>query len=47
MPPYVIEGSHTDEGTKGLLQDGGSPLLSIEDVDRAAKTTVAYRAPGA
>ena len=24
MPRYLIEGSYTDDGTKGLLQDGGS-----------------------
>jgi uncharacterized protein with GYD domain len=106
MPRYLIEGSYTDKGTKGLLQEGGSrrrdtvtkmieemggsieafyytfgdrdviviysvpdeatalalsmavnqsgtvrltthPLLTIEDVDRAAKKTVGYRAPGA
>ena len=106
MPRYLIEGSYTDAGTKGLLQEGGSrrrdtvtkgieamggsveafyytfghrdviviysapdeatalalsmavnqtgmvrltthPLLSVEDVDRAAKLTVDYRAPGA
>ena len=106
MPRYLIEGSYTDEGTKGLLQEGGTrrrdtvtkliegmggsvesfyytfgdrdviviysapdeatalalsmavnqsgkvrltthPLLSVEDVDRAAKVTVGYRPPGA
>jgi uncharacterized protein with GYD domain len=106
MPRYLIEGSYSDEGTKGLLQEGGSrrrdtvttliegmggaveafyytfgdrdviviysapdeatalalsmavnqsgkvritthPLLTVEDVDRAAKQTVAYRPPGA
>jgi uncharacterized protein with GYD domain len=106
MPRYLIEGSYTDDGTKGLLQEGGSsrrdtvtklieamggsveafyyvfgerdvilicsapddttavalsmavnqsgkvritthPLLTPEDIDRAAKMTVAYRPPGA
>ena len=106
MPRYLIEGTYNQDGTKGLLQEGGSrrrdtvkqliegmggtleafyytfgdrdvvviysapdestavalsmavkqsgrvsitttPLLSVEDVDRAAKTTVAYRPPGA
>jgi uncharacterized protein with GYD domain len=106
MPRYMIEGSYTDAGTTGLLQEGGSsrrdtvakliegmggsleafyytfgnrdvvaiysvpdestaaafamavnqsgkvritthPLLTPEDVDRAAKHTVGYRAPGA
>jgi uncharacterized protein with GYD domain len=106
MPRYMIEGSYTDAGTTGLLQEGGSsrrdtvakliegmggsleafyytfgnrdviaiysvpdestaaafamavnrsgkvritthPLLTAEDVDRAAKLTVGYRAPGA
>ena len=106
MPRYLIEGSYTNDGTKGLLKEGGSsrsdtvtkmiegmggkletfyytfgerdviaiysapdeisalalamavnqsgkvsirttPLLSVEDVDRAAKQTVAYRPPGA
>jgi uncharacterized protein with GYD domain len=106
MPRYLIEGSYTAEGTKGLLREGGSsrretvtkliegmggaveafyytfgkrdvilicsapdestalalslavnqsgmvritttPLITVEDVDRAAKTTVAYRPPGA
>jgi len=106
MPRYLIEGSYTNDGTKGLLQEGGSsrrdtvtkliegmggsveafyytfgerdviviystpdetaalalsmavnqsgkvritthPLLTVEDVDRAAKKTVSYRAPGA
>jgi len=106
MPRYLIEGSYTTDGTKGLLQEGGSrrrdtvtkliegmggsveafyytfgdrdviviysvpdettalalsmavnqsgkvrltthPLLTAEDVDRAAKQTVGYRAPGA
>ena len=105
MPRYLIEGSYTDEGTKGLLKEGGTsrrdtvtkliegmggsveafyytfgnrdvviiasipdessalalsmavnqsgkvritttPLLTVEDVDRAAKKTVAYRPPG-
>jgi hypothetical protein len=41
MPNYLIEGSYTDEGTKGLVREGG------QDVDRAAKTTVGYRVPGA
>ena len=106
MPRYLIEGNYTDEGTKGLLKEGGSsrrdtvtkliqgmggtvesfyytfghrdviviysvpddssamalslavnqsgkvritthPLLSVEDVDQAAKKTVGYRPPGA
>ena len=106
MPRYLIEGTYSQDGTKGLLQEGGSsrrdtvkkmiegmggtlesfyytfgkrdviaiysvpdesaaaalsmavnqsgkvsitttPLLSVEEVDRAAKTTVAYRPPGA
>ena len=106
MPRYLIEGTYTEDGTKGLLKEGGSsrrdtvtkliegmggsvesfyytfghrdviaiysvpdeasalalsmavnqsgkvrvtthPLLSIEDVDRAAKATVGYRPPGA
>jgi uncharacterized protein with GYD domain len=106
MPRYLIEGSYTDDGTKGLVQEGGSrrrdtvakmmegmggtleafyytfgnrdviaiysapddvsalalsmavnqsgkvtvtthPLLSVEDVDRAAKKSVGYRPPGA
>ena len=106
MPRYLIEGSYTDDGTKGLLKEGGSsrrdmvtkmiqgmggtleafyytfgdrdviavysapdevsalalamavnqsgkvsikttPLLTVEDVDKAAKKTVAYRPPGA
>jgi len=106
MPRYLIEGTYTDEGTKGLLKEGASsrretvtkliegmggsvesfyytfgnrdviaiysvpddsaaaalsmavnqsgkvrvtthPLLTVEDVDRAARTTVGYRPPGA
>lgn len=106
MPRYLIEGSYTDDGTKGLLKEGGSsrrdmvtkmiegmggkleafyytfgdrdviavysapdevsalalamavnqsgkvsikttPLLSVEDVDRATKKSVGYRPPGA
>jgi uncharacterized protein with GYD domain len=106
MPRYLIEGSYTDDGTKGLLKEGGTsrrdtvtkmiegmggsveafyytfgdrdviviysvpdestalalsmavnqsgtirlttyPLLTVEDVDRAAKKTVGYRPPGA
>ncbi|HUQ80545.1 MAG TPA: GYD domain-containing protein [Gemmatimonadaceae bacterium] len=106
MPRYLIEGSYTHDGTKGLLQEGGTSrrdtvtkmiegmggsvesfyymfgdrdvivivsvpdestalalsmavnqsgkvrltthqLLSVEDVDRAAKKTVSYRSPGA
>jgi uncharacterized protein with GYD domain len=106
MPRYLIEGSYTDDGTKGLLKEGGSsrrdmvtkmiegmggaleafyytfgdrdviavysapdevsalalamavnqsgkvsikttPLLTVEDVDRAAKKSVGYRPPGA
>ena len=106
MPRFLIEGNYTNDGTKGLLQEGGSrrretvtkliegmggsveafyysfgerdviviysapddatalalsmavnqtgkvrltthPLLSVEDVDQAAKKTVAYRPPGA
>lgn len=106
MPRYLIEGSYTNEGTKGLLQEGATsrrqavakviegmggtleafyftfgtrdviviysapdeitalalsmavnesgkvsltttPLLTVEDVDRAAKKTVGYRPPGA
>src|SRR3982751_908833 len=104
MPRYLIEGSYTSEGAKGVIQEGGSsrrdtvtkliegmggsveafyytfgerdvivicsapdevtalalsmtvnqsgkvrvtthPLLTVEDVDRAAKKTVSYRAP--
>jgi uncharacterized protein with GYD domain len=106
MPRYLIEGTYTEDGAKGLLQEGGSrrrdtvakviegmggtleafyytfgdrdviviysapdevaaaalslavnqsgkvrltthPLLTAEDMDRAAKKTVGYRAPGA
>jgi uncharacterized protein with GYD domain len=106
MPRYMIEGSYTEDGTKGLLKEGGTsrrdtvakliegaggtleafydtygprdviaiysapdeatavafsmavnqsgkvrlttyPLLTVEDVDRAAKKTIAYRPPGA
>jgi uncharacterized protein with GYD domain len=106
MPRYLIEGSYTGDGTKGLVLEGGSrrretvtkmieemggsveafyytfgerdvivicsapddttvlalsmavnqtgkvritthPLLTVEDVDAAAKKTVAYRPPGA
>ena len=106
MPRYLIEGTYTEDGTKGLLKEGASsrrdtvtkliegmggkveafyftfgnrdviliysvpdestavalsmavnqsgkvrltthPLLTVEDVDRAAKTTVSYRPPGA
>lgn len=106
MPRYLIEGTYTEDGTKGLAKEGASsrrdtvtkmiqgmggsveafyytfgerdviaiysvpdesaavalamavnqsgkvrvtthPLLSVEDVDRAAKTTVGYRPPGA
>lgn len=106
MPRYLIEGSYTEDGTKGLLKEGGTsrrdtvtklieaiggkleafyytfgardviviysapdeiaaaalslavnqsgkvrlttyPLLSAEDIDQAAKKTVAYRPPGA
>jgi len=105
MPRYLIEGSYTEEGTKGLLQEGGTrrrdtvtkmienmggtveafyysfgvrdvvaiytapddatalalsmavnqsgrvrltthPLLTVEDVDQAAKKTIGYRPPG-
>lgn len=106
MPRYMIEGSYTEEGTKGLLKEGGTsrrdtvakliegvggtleafyytygprdviaiysapddatalafsmavnqsgkvrlttyPLLTVDEVDRATKTTVSYRPPGA
>jgi len=106
MPRYLIEGSYSDDGTKGLLQEGASrrrdtvakvieglggtleafyftfgdrdviviysapdeitaialsmavnqsgkvrltttPLLTVEDFDRAAKKNVGYRPPGA
>jgi uncharacterized protein with GYD domain len=106
MPRYLIEGSYTEDGTKGLVKEGGTrrrdtvtkvieamggsveafyytfgdrdviviysapdestaaalsmavnqtgkvritthPLLTAEDVDRAAKKTVGYRPPGA
>ena len=106
MPRYLIEGTYNQDGTKGLVKEGGSsrrdtvkkliegmggtmeafyytfgkrdviviysapdesaalalsmavkqsgrvditttPLLTAEDIDRAAKTTVSYRPPGA
>ena len=106
MPRYLIEGSYSEDGAKGLIQEGGTrrretvtkliegmggsveafyytfgkrdvivivsvpdessalalsmavnqsgkvritttPLISVDDVDRAAKKTVSYRPPGA
>lgn len=106
MPRYLIEGSYSNDGTKGVLQEGATrrrdtvakliegmggtleafyfsfgkrdviaifsapdeitalalsmavnqsgkvsltttPLLSVDDVDKATKKTVAYRPPGA
>ena len=106
MPRYLIEGSYTEDGAKGLIQEGGTrrretvtkliegmggsveafyytfgerdviviysvpdhstalalsmavnqsgkvrltthPLLTVEEVDQAAKKTVGYRPPGA
>jgi uncharacterized protein with GYD domain len=106
MPKYMVKGSYTAEGAKGLMKEGGSgrraavqkaleglggkvdaiyyalgeddvyvicdipdvtsalalsiavnaagavrlttiPLVSIEEIDAAAKKTVGYRAPGA
>jgi len=47
-----MEASYTAEGAKGLAHEGGSSrrktivLMTAEEMDQAAKKTVAYRPPG-
>lgn len=35
MPKYLVQGSYTDQGLKGLLKEGGSKRRAI--VERLAK----------
>jgi hypothetical protein len=55
MPKYLIQGSYTVDGIKGVsmivpatgtVRDRTTVLLTPEEMDQAAKKTVSARPPG-
>jgi len=46
MPKYMFITSYAPEGASGAVRCRTVPLVSVEEIDAAAKKSLDYRKPG-